>query len=143
MLNRTKFCEIDTKIIFENSGFLTTKNNLDFLQTLDTFNAHHSHSKLDYITLNFSSNEEFQSSELEKNIGFVLWEKPENCCVLRIKAIVSIADDEFIYSLQAVDDVFELKRSEVQWKQLGIEKYSRFLFIGKHLEVSLLRRFLK
>jgi len=92
--------------------------------------------------LNFSSNEEFILSKLEKNIGLLLWEKPENCCVLRIKAIISVVDDDFIYSLQAVDEVFEIKRCDLQWKVSGIEKYSRFLFIGKNLEVSSLRRIL-
>jgi len=38
---------------------------------------------------------------LEKNIGVLLWEKPGNAIVLRIKAILTAENDEFVYSLQA------------------------------------------
>lgn len=99
--NRTKYCEIDLKIIFESEGFLQTKTKPDLLLTLENFTNNHSHSKMDCVTINFEKNNEFDINKLEKAIGYLLWEKPDNSIVLRIKGIISIAKDEYIYALQA------------------------------------------
>lgn len=56
---------------------------------------------MDCVTINFEKNIEFDVNKLEKAIGYLLWEKPENSIVLRIKAIITIAKDECIYALQA------------------------------------------
>ena len=41
-----------------------------------------------------------------------------------------------------VDDVFEIKKSEKKWQELG-QKYSRFLFIGKNLDFEEIQKILK
>lgn len=51
--------------------------------------------------MNFSGKEGFDLKNLEKNIGILLWEKPNNASVLRIKAILTVENDDFAYSLQA------------------------------------------
>lgn len=76
------------------------KSNLDLLQTLEGFNSHHTHSSLDYITLNFGSKEDFDLKALEKQIGGLLWEKSGGE-VLRVKGILAVREDDFVYSLQA------------------------------------------
>lgn len=59
---------------------------------------------MNYIVLNYNNKEEeFDLVKLEKNIAFLLWEKPENVSILRIKAILAILNEEFVYSLQAFD----------------------------------------
>ncbi len=62
----------------------------------------HKHLDTKFITLNFDKNEiEFEAKDLERKIGMLLWEKPDNSKILRIKGIISIQNDDYAYSLQA------------------------------------------
>lgn len=49
---------------------------------------------------------------------------------------------QFIFLKFSVDDVFEIKKTEITWGMLGIERYSRFLFVGQNLNSNNLSKIL-
>lgn len=47
----------------------------------------------------FEEDVEFDYKQLEIAIGTLLWENPENIKILRVKGIINIKNEDFIYSL--------------------------------------------
>lgn len=62
--------------------------------------------------------------------------------LLRVKGIVAIKGEEWAYSVQGVDETFEVVRSELRWEKLEGGAYSKFLFIGKGICGERVREFL-
>ena len=73
----------------------------NFFNNIENFKHIHNDLGIDTIFLKIQESEViFSFKNLEKKLGFMLWEKPENIDVLRIKGIVNISDEENIFSLQ-------------------------------------------
>lgn len=63
---------------------------------------------------------------------------------MRMKGVVSVKDKNLLYSLQGVEDTFEIIESEVDWQQTeNQQRYTKLLFIGKGIDKEALRSHLQ
>jgi G3E family GTPase len=74
----------------------------------------HEHASEDIKYYFFESSEPFNYRQLEINLGELLWEN-ETIKVLRMKGLIDIEGDEYMYSLQGVEDIFEVKKTTIKW----------------------------
>ena len=82
--------------------------------------------------MNFTDKEEFIAKDLEKSIGFILWEKPDNSSILRIKGIISVVDDEFIYTLQAFFLSYHMIFSKILLELMMCLRCRKAMFNGRN-----------
>lgn len=59
----------------------------------------HADKEIKTIFLEFEENQAFEYKKLEIALGNLLWENPENIKIVRLKGIIIIKDDDYIYSL--------------------------------------------
>ncbi|EGR34737.1 hypothetical protein IMG5_002700 [Ichthyophthirius multifiliis] len=101
----------------------SNKDDIDYIQ------KDHEHGSDKIKSIFFELDYEFDFKSLENKIGQLVWEQ-ENIFIHRIKGIIKILNDNFIYELQGVKDIFEIKKSNVLWKN---GQNSKFLFICENL----------
>jgi len=75
---------------------------------------------------------------LHREIGTLLWDKPNGIEVFRLKGMVSVAGCDFKYALQGVHEIFELTQTTVPWR-LDERRYIHVVCIGRSLDEAALR----
>jgi len=68
----------------------------------------------------------------------MLWEQQSKVDILRMKGVLSIKNEDFKYALQGVHDIFDLSKTDVQWKD-NEQRLSKVVFIGKNLNTEALK----
>lgn len=103
LIFRTAFCRVDFNSLLNNSGtFEFNKNDHKKIEEIFDFPIIHKHNDTKFITLDYKHDQiEFDTKDIERKIGTLLWEKHEDSKILRIKGIISVKNDDFAYSLQA------------------------------------------
>ncbi|KAL4510094.1 hypothetical protein ABPG72_010287 [Tetrahymena utriculariae] len=129
---RSSYCKIDLNRIFEIDGFNLRKTKSEVIEILNKISQEHEHDHvhaegdIQYQFFEYATNP-FDEQQLEIKLGELLWEN-EKIKVLRMKGLINIKDDDFMYSLQGVEDIFEIKKTDVMWPDIQQRK-SKFLFI--------------
>jgi G3E family GTPase len=77
-------------------------------------NVHVSDS-IKHVYLTFGKESEFNYDGLNQLVAELLWEEKENVKIMRMKGIFKTTCSTNIYSLQAVEDTFELVDGGVEW----------------------------
>eukprot|EP01016_Furgasonia_blochmanni_P002268 TRINITY_DN10896_c0_g1_i5.p1 TRINITY_DN10896_c0_g1~~TRINITY_DN10896_c0_g1_i5.p1 ORF type:complete len:292 (+),score=81.81 TRINITY_DN10896_c0_g1_i5:296-1171(+) len=136
-LELTNHSNIDVKVLFATEGYEARKDRITSF--IEKHGTGHIHNKIgyDFVTMEFGE-EPFEKNELEKNLGILIWEKPNGVDIVRVKGIAVVKDSEYIYSIQGVDEVFEMKESQVKWSEES-KRVTKILFIGKNLNDDFIR----
>lgn len=137
----TDYCEIPMPEFFDTQTFLDQNVGLQS-EKLDKIVHIHGQDKNNFVVLDFGEEIRFNFDELEMRLGRLIWENFMGVELLRVKGIVAIKGDDWAYSVQGVDETFEVVRSELLWEKFGGKPYSKFLFIGKNIEGERVREFL-
>jgi len=142
VLKRTKYCEIDMDDLFDQKNFHDIgKDKTDFATIFtDDFEHLHADKKFQFFVFEFEG--AFDITKLDRIFGVLLWDKPENMDVIRCKGIIHGENSDFKFSLQGVDDTYEIKENEVKWEEEGVRK-SKMLFIGVGLDKEKIRNMIE
>jgi G3E family GTPase len=133
-IKRTKYCETDIDEIFGSEGLLSKLRDKDDLSQLHKETEHHHHHPDEDIQFQIFEykNVLFDPRALEENLGGMIWEHPNDANIMRVKGIFASSTSNCKYSVQGVDEIFEVKESEVNWEKDG-DRISKFLLVGKKL----------
>lgn len=138
----TDYCDIDIQDFFEHTTLL--EQNVQFLEK-DIVHVHNhgtfNNKEVSFIILDYDENQEFVFHELEKNLGKLIWTNALGVEILRVKGIVKMKGETMAYSLQGVDETFELAESELLWEKFEKKPYSKFQFIGRNMDQNKLKEF--
>jgi G3E family GTPase len=137
----TDYCEIPMAEFFDTKTFLDQNVGLQS-EKLDKIVHIHGQDHTNFVVLDFGQEIRFNFDELEMRLGRLIWENFLGVELLRVKGIVAIKGDDWAYSVQGVDETFEVVRSELLWEKFGGKPYSKFLFIGKNIVGERVREFL-
>ena len=135
----TNFCESDVDEFFKHSTLL--EQNTQF-QDSEIVHVHaNEKDEVSFVVLDYDENQEFDHFDLEKNQGKLIWQNEFGVEILRVKGIVKIKGENAAYSLQGVDETFELAESELLWENFDKKPYSKFQFIGRNIEGDKQKKF--
>lgn len=141
MLDFTEYAEISLETLFSLQGFI--KVNLKSLEKAEYFSYptehfHPSKDGVDFVLLDIKGR--FDIKKLEMQFGRIFWDKALPCEIMRLKGILRSHDNNNIYSLQGVQDSFEIQDTEIEW---GENPYNKILLIGKKIERDAVLSFLE
>jgi len=133
VLRKSTYCQTDIDEIFDTEGFIMKLKDRDDLSNLPVMDHEHHHADKDiqFIVLEFQD-KQFDARKLEEKIGFLLWEHPDEVNIMRVKGIFAVSGSEKKFSVQGVDDIFEIKEAEVSWN--NDRKVSKFLLVGTKID---------
>lgn len=141
MINETKYCKITMEDLFNCSTFLDENKHIE--SKLDnSLHIHPEKQGINFVVIEYGKDTEFDFDELEMRLGQLIWEKALGFELLRMKGIVNIKGEAKAYSVQGVDETFELVQSDLVWDKWQAGVYSKFLFIGKNIDEQALRDYL-
>ncbi|KRX05084.1 P-loop containing nucleoside triphosphate hydrolase [Pseudocohnilembus persalinus] len=133
-LKRSSYCQIDLNDIFEIDGFTMKQQKFDFVNKLENFSlSDHAHQdeKVQCQFLQFDK--EFDAKDIEIKLGTLIWECEDKYVIHRIKGILNVKGEDNIYAVQGVEDIFEVKKSNVMWKE-GEKRQNKILFITENIK---------